>query len=165
MDAEIKQMFGVILGKLDSMDNRLGSLGNKVDSMDGRLGSLENKVDSMDGRLGSLENKVDSLDSKVGSLDSKVGSLDSKVGSLDSKVGSLDSKVGSLDSKVTKNSLDIEVIRNDIKTIIEVQKAHMEQNKQDHERIIKHVDEKTGLLESVLKRHSEEITNLKKKIG
>ncbi len=123
MDAEIKQMFGVILGKLDSMDNRLGSLENKVDSMDGRLGSLENKV------------------------------------------GSLDSKVGSLDSKVTKNSLDIEVIRNDIKTIIEVQKAHMEQNKQDHERIIKHVDEKTGLLESVLKRHSEEITNLKKKIG
>jgi chromosome segregation ATPase len=109
LDAEIKQMFGTILGKLDSMDSRLGSLENKVDS---------------------LENKVDFLDSKV-----------------------------------TKNSLDIEFIQNDIRTIIEVQKAHMEQNERDHERIIKHIDEKTGLLESVLKRHSEEITSLKKKNG
>lgn len=40
------------------------------------------------------------------------------------KLDSLDNKVISLDNKVTKNSIEIESIKSDIKIIAEVQKAH-----------------------------------------
>jgi hypothetical protein len=102
---------------------------------------------------------------KLDTLDTKVDSLDTKVDSLDTRVDSLDTKVDSLDTRVIKNSVNIESIRNDLKTIIEVQKAHMDQNERDHEKIMKHIDDKTDLLKDILKRHSEEITTLKRKIG
>lgn len=45
----------LVLKKLDSLDNRVGSLEGKVDSLDNRVGSLEGKVDSLDKRQDSLE--------------------------------------------------------------------------------------------------------------
>lgn len=61
------------------------------------------------------------------------------------KLDSLDNKVISLDNKVTKNSIEIESIKSDIKIIAEVQKAHMDQNERDHEKIITLIDNEIGL--------------------
>lgn len=57
--------------------------------------------------------------------------------------------MGTLDQKVTKNSIDIESIKTDIKTIVEVQKAYIDKNERDHEGIIELIDQDIGL-------HSEE---------
>lgn len=84
---------------------------------------------------------------------------------LNEKFNELDGKFNELDGKVTKNSIQIEAIQSNIETIIEVQRAHMEQNERDHKNIMEHIDTKTDFLENVLKRHSEEITTLKRKIG
>ncbi len=84
---------------------------------------------------------------------------------LNDKINSLDAKFSSLDAKVTKNSIQIESIQTDIKTIVEIQKTHFEQNERDHKNILEHIDNKTNFLESILKIHSEEIATLKRKIG
>ena len=111
MDAELKELFGMIIGKLDS-------------------------------------------------LDEKVGTLDQKVGTLDQKVGTLDQKVGALDQKVTRNSIDIESIKWDIKTIVEVQKAYIEKNERDHEEIITLINHEIGLHSAILKNVSSDVRGL-----
>jgi chromosome segregation ATPase len=104
--------------------------------------------------------KLDSLDKKVDSLDARVDSLDKKVGSLDARVGSLDKKVGSLDEKVTQNSVEIESIKSDIRIIAEVQKAHMDQNERDHNKIIDLIDNKISLHSNILKKVSTDIRRI-----
>ncbi|MFZ3101929.1 MAG: hypothetical protein WA131_07500 [Desulfitobacteriaceae bacterium] len=115
--------------------------------------------------FGRLFEKVDALDVKFNALDGKFNVLDGKFNALDQKVSSLDGKFNALDQKVTKNTIQIESIQSDIKIIVEVQKAHMEQNERDYKNILEHIGNKTDLIETVLKRHSEEITTLKRKIG
>jgi len=44
MDAELKEMFGMIIGKLDSLDQKVGSLDQKVGSLDQKVDSLDKKV-------------------------------------------------------------------------------------------------------------------------
>ena len=137
MDAEIKEMFGMILGKLDSIDKRVDSIDKRVDSIDKRVDSINKRVDSIDKR------------------------------------------VDSIDKRVTKNSIEIESIQSVIKTIAEVQKAHMDQNERDHENIIKLINKQNGLHAAVLKNlasdvrgleehqkmQDQEISEIKKRIG
>lgn len=78
------------------------------------------------------------------------------------KLDSLDQKVTSLDQKVTKNSIEIESIKLDIKIIAEVQKAQMEQNERDHEKIIKLIDNEIGLHSIILKNLSSDVREIEK---
>lgn len=104
MDADIKEMFGMILGKLDSIDKR---------------------VDSIDKRVDSIDKRVDSIDKRV-----------------------------------AKNSIEIESIQSVIKTIVEVQKAHMDQNERDHEAIMKLINKEIGLHSDILKKLSSDVRGL-----
>ncbi|MDR3539668.1 MAG: hypothetical protein P4L69_01665 [Desulfosporosinus sp.] len=83
-----------------------------------------------------------------------------KLDSLDQRVGSLDQKVDSLDQKVTKNSIAIESIKSDVKRIAEVQKAHMDQNERDHEKIITLINNEIGLHSIILKNVSSDVRGL-----
>jgi len=50
MDSQTKQMFELILTKLDGMDKRLGSMENRLDSMDKRLDGIDKRLDSIEKR-------------------------------------------------------------------------------------------------------------------
>ena len=69
-------------------------------------------------------------------------------------------KLDSLDNKVTKNSIEIESIKSDIKIIAEVQKAHMDQNERDHEKIITLIDNEIGLHSIILKNVSSDVRGI-----
>ena len=76
------------------------------------------------------------------------------------KLDSLDLIVKTLDQKVTKNSLEIESIQSDIKIIAEVQKAHMNQNERDHEKIVTLIDQQIGLHSIILKNISSDVRRI-----
>ena len=126
VDTEIKEMFGMILVKLNSLDE-----------------------------------KVTTLDQKVTTLDGKVTTLDGKVTTLDEKVTTLDEEVITLDGKVTKNSIEIDSIKSDIKLIVEVQKANMDKNERDHEKIIELIDNQISLHSIILKNISLDVRGIK----
>ena len=45
MDAEMKEMFGVIIDKIGEMDKKIGEMDKKIGEMDKRFDSLEQKVE------------------------------------------------------------------------------------------------------------------------
>lgn len=47
-----------VTGKLDNIENRLGSVENRLDSVETRLDNVENRLDSIDTRLDKVEDAV-----------------------------------------------------------------------------------------------------------
>lgn len=88
------------------------------------------------------------------------GMILGKLDSIDKRVDSIDKRVDSIDKRVTKNSIEIESIQSVIKTIAEVQKAHMEQNERDHENIIILINKQYGLHSAILKNLSSDVRGL-----
>ncbi|NMM65075.1 hypothetical protein HBE96_21050 [Clostridium sp. P21] len=64
MDKETKQMFELILAKLDGMDGRLDSMDGRLDSMNGRLDNMDGRLDRMDGRLDNMDGRLDSVEKR-----------------------------------------------------------------------------------------------------
>ena len=64
LDKEIKEMFQIILEKLDGMDRR-------QDGMDQKLTSIEKRQDSMDQKLVSIEKRQDGMDKRLISIEKR----------------------------------------------------------------------------------------------
>lgn len=47
MDNETRQMFELVLNKLDSMENRMGNMYNRMGNIENRMGSIEKRQDEM----------------------------------------------------------------------------------------------------------------------
>lgn len=60
-------------------------------------------------------------------VNQRIGNLESKVDNLESKVNSLETKVDNLEVKVDKNTLILEKVQNDVKTLAEVQQSYSEE--------------------------------------
>ncbi|GAB6152424.1 hypothetical protein JCM17380_11740 [Desulfosporosinus burensis] len=69
--------------------------------------------------------------------------------------------LGILKEDLHNNSLILEAVQTNIKTIVEVQHNHMAQSERRDEEIIRHIGDKTSLLESILKRVSADLEDLK----
>ena len=54
MDKELKEMFSLILQKLDGVDRRFESIEARLDGMDRRFDAVEARLDAMDTRLDAL---------------------------------------------------------------------------------------------------------------
>lgn len=55
MDKELKEMFNLILQKLDGVDRRFESMEARLDGMDRRFDAVEARLDAMDTRLDALD--------------------------------------------------------------------------------------------------------------
>ena len=55
MDKELKEMFNLILQKLDGVDRRFESMEARLDGMDRRFDAVEARLDGMDTRLDALD--------------------------------------------------------------------------------------------------------------
>jgi len=69
--------------------------------------------------------------------------------------------LGTLKEDLHNSGLILETVQTNIKTIAEVQYNHIAQSERRDEEIIKHIDDRTSLLESILKRVSADIEELK----
>ena len=55
MDKELKEMFSLILQKLDGVDRRFDAVEARLDGMDRRFDAVEARLDAMDTRLDALD--------------------------------------------------------------------------------------------------------------
>ena len=70
------------------------------------------------------------------------------------------SKIDNKFLKVIGLDIDIESIKSDIKIIAEVQKAHIDQNERDHEKITTLINNEIGLHSIILKNISSDVRGI-----
>ena len=58
---EQEKILGLILEKLESVDNRVGGLEAGQKSLESRMGGLENRMGGMEKRMSALENRVEAM--------------------------------------------------------------------------------------------------------
>ena len=58
---EQEKILGLILEKLESIDNRVGGLEAGQKSLESRMGGLENRMGGMEKRLSALEHRVEAM--------------------------------------------------------------------------------------------------------
>ena len=69
MDKELKEMFSLILQKLDGVDRRFESMEARLDGMDRRFDAVEARLDGMDRRFDAVEARLDAMDTRLDALD------------------------------------------------------------------------------------------------
>ena len=72
----------------------------------------------------------------------------------------LDSKLNPMKKQLNKNTLTLEEVKSDIKTIAEVQKSHMKQNEKAHDEIVKPLNEKLNVIELAVKDTSKNVKDI-----
>lgn len=68
MDAESREVFDKVLGKLDKIDNRLDGIDNRLDKIEDRLGKAEFRLDKIDNRLDIMEIKQNKMSEQITEL-------------------------------------------------------------------------------------------------
>lgn len=58
---EQEKILGLILEKLESIDNRVGGLEAGQKSLESRMGGLENRMGGIEKRMSALENRVEAM--------------------------------------------------------------------------------------------------------
>ncbi len=114
MDKETKDMFNLILQKLDGVDVRLGGMDKRFDAMDARLDTMDEKIDAMNTDMRyvrlRLENEIAENIKRVaeGHMDlsrnlheamkpqTEIEMLVIRVNSLETKVRDLQQKVSTI---------------------------------------------------------------------
>jgi len=72
-------------------------------------------------------------------------------------------ELGPVKEQLNKNTIILEEIKSDIKTIVEVQKSHMDQNEKAHTEVVKPLTEKIDVIELAVKDISKDAKELKEK--
>ena len=62
---EMTRLIGVVIQKLDGLDNRIGGLEIRFDALESRFDDLEIRFDVLENRFDVLENRFDGLEKKV----------------------------------------------------------------------------------------------------
>ena len=61
MDQEIREMFQLILNRLDSNDQQFGMLHSRLDNVDSRLDKMDSRLDKMEQDISILKEDVSTL--------------------------------------------------------------------------------------------------------
>lgn len=61
MDKATKNMFELILGKLDGIGTRLDSIEKRLDSVENRLDSVENRLDALETGFKNIEKRQEEM--------------------------------------------------------------------------------------------------------
>lgn len=96
-------------------------------------------------------------------LDGKLKPVHERLDKMDSRLDNMDSRLDNMDGKIDKNAVMLEKLDTNVKIIAEVQKSHIEQDKKNHEKIIKPLSEKADIIELAVKDICKEVKELKEK--
>ena len=83
MDKELKEMFNLILQKLDGVDRRFESMEARLDGMDRRFDAVEARLDGMDRRFESMEARLDGMDRRFDAVEARLDAMDTRLDALD----------------------------------------------------------------------------------
>ena len=72
MDKETKDMFNLILQKLDGMDKRFDAMGVRLDGMDKRFDAMDARLDGMDKRFDAMDERLDIMDEKIDAMNTEL---------------------------------------------------------------------------------------------
>ena len=62
---EQEKILGLILEKLESIDNRVGGLEAGQKSLESRMGGMENRMGGLENRMGGMEKRMSALENRV----------------------------------------------------------------------------------------------------
>ena len=72
MDKETKDMFNLILQKLDGMDKRFDAMDVRLDGMDKRFDAMGVRLDGMDKRFDAMDARLDIMDEKIDAMNTEL---------------------------------------------------------------------------------------------
>ena len=72
---EQEKILGLILEKLESIDNRVGGLEAGQKSLESRMGGLENRMGGMENRMGGMENRMGGMEKRMSALENRVEAM------------------------------------------------------------------------------------------
>ncbi|HIV90244.1 MAG TPA: hypothetical protein H9744_00950 [Candidatus Eisenbergiella stercoravium] len=72
MDKETKDMFNLILQKLDGMDKRFDAMDVRLDGMDKRFDAMDARLDGMDKRFDAMDERLDIMDEKIDAMNTEL---------------------------------------------------------------------------------------------
>ena len=61
MDAESREVFDKVLGKLDKIDNRLDKIEDRLDKAEFRLDKIDNRLDIMESKQNKMSEQITEL--------------------------------------------------------------------------------------------------------
>ena len=117
MDKETKDMFNLILQKLDGMDKRF-------DAMDVRLDGMDKRFDAMDARLDGMDKRFDAMDVRLDGMDKRFDAMDERLDIMDEKIDAMNTEL-----RYVRVRLENEIAEN-IKRVAE---GHMDLSRNLHE--------------------------------
>ena len=72
MDKETKDMFNLILQKLDGMDKRFDAMDVRLDGMDKKFDAMGVRLDGMDKRFDAMDERLDIMDEKIDAMNTEL---------------------------------------------------------------------------------------------
>lgn len=95
----------------------------------------------------------------------KVDNLEGRFDNLEGRFDNLEGKFDNLEGKVDKNTLLLEELRTDVKTIAEVQSNHMNQNENQHKQISENVKDETNIIKMAVTDIYGDVRDIKKDLS
>ena len=86
MDKETKDMFNLILQKLDGMDKRFDAMDVRLDGMDKRFDAMDVRLDGMDKRFDAMGVRLDGMDKRFDAMDVRLDIMDEKIDAMNTEL-------------------------------------------------------------------------------
>ena len=86
MDKETKDMFNLILQKLDGMDKRFDAMDVRLDGMDKRFDAMGVRLDGMDKRFDAMDARLDGMDKRFDAMDERLDIMDEKIDAMNTEL-------------------------------------------------------------------------------
>ena len=131
MDKETKDMFNLILQKLDGMDKRFDAMDVRLDGMDKRFDAMGVRLDGMDKRFDAMDVRLDGMDKRFDAMDARLDGMDKRFDAMDERLDIMDEKIDAMNTELryVRVRLENEIAEN-IKRVAE---GHMDLSRNLHE--------------------------------
>ena len=131
MDKETKDMFNLILQKLDGMDKRFDAMDVRLDGMDKRFDAMDVRLDGMDKRFDAMGVRLDGMDKRFDAMDVRLDGMDKRFDAMDVRLDIMDEKIDAMNTELryVRVRLENEIAEN-IKRVAE---GHMDLSRNLHE--------------------------------
>ncbi|WAM33965.1 coiled-coil domain-containing protein [Caldicellulosiruptor morganii] len=140
---EVKQMLGLVLEKVNTINEGLNEVKQRLDRVEERLDRVEQRLDALEKRLDVLEKKVEAFERRVDGLERRIDRLE---------------------AETTRNSVMLEDLKRKLELMAEIQESYMQQNAREHEELKKYIDDRISIVELAVRRLSDDIRTLKEDV-
>lgn len=77
-----RKLLETILAKIESMDERFGTIGRRLEDMDKRFETIERRLEDMDRRFETIGSRLGDMDQRFETFDKRFDTMDMRVGQV-----------------------------------------------------------------------------------